>query len=114
MQLERVRAPIRLTRTDEVLEEELEHVIPRDGERDRAGEAAVPLRPRRERNVFEERHDLDRRDAEAEEYRGEGESEAAHPHSMLRARVAALLEREIQREQSRRDQEVVGELEVAE
>src|SRR5207244_201349 len=109
MQLERVRAPIRLTRTDEVLEEELEHVIPRDGERDRAGEAAVPLRPRRERNVFEERHDLDRGDAEAEEHRGEGEPEAAQAHSIPRARIIHVSEREVQGEQSYADQEGVGE-----
>ena len=116
VQLERVRAPVRFTRTDEVLEEKLEDMIPRDRERHRAFEPAVSLRPGRERNVFEERHDLDRGDSESEQHRGEGEPEPAEARPMARARLAPPLvpECEIEREQPRRDQQVVRELEVAE
>src|ERR1051325_1900921 len=46
--------------------EELRDMVPRDGERGRPFESVVALRPGRKRDVLEEWHDLNRRDAEAD------------------------------------------------
>src|SRR6185437_4137260 len=110
MQLERVRAPICVPRAHEVLEEELENVVPRDRERGGTLESVVALRARRERDVLEEWQDLYGGDPEADQHGREREPEPQH--ALASPAVTRLLEREVEREQSGGDERVVRELEV--
>ena len=93
MVFQRVRAPVGLAGPDEVLEEELEHVIPRDGVRGRSLEPVIALRAWREGNVADEREHLDRRQTEGQDHCREREPQAPEP---ARRRVlTGLLQREV-------------------
>src|SRR5205085_3509940 len=99
MEFELVRAPVRVPRpAHEVLEEELRDMVPRDGERSRPLESVVALRPGRERDVLEERQDLNRRDPEADQHGREREAETQD--ALSSRAVTRLLDREVEREQS--------------
>src|SRR5216117_1938660 len=112
MQLDRVRAPVRLARAYEALEEEFRYVVPRDCVRRRAFETRIALCTRGEGDVLEKRHDLDGRDPEPDEHRDERQAE---PHHALPCfGVPGFFEREVEREQSGDDERVVGELKVPE
>src|SRR2546422_6783950 len=97
MQLDRVRAPVRLARAHEVLEKELGDVVPRDGERGGALESVIALRAGGERDVFEEGQNLNRGDPEPDQDGHEGQPEP--PHALPCPAIPRLLEREVEREQ---------------
>ena len=72
----------------------------------------VALGARGERDVLEERQDLNRGDAEADQHGRERQPESQH--ALPSPAVPRLLEREVEREQSGGDERVVRQLEMAE
>src|SRR5437879_13475875 len=86
-------------------------MAPRDRVGGRAGKAVVALCAGRERDVLDERQQLDRREAEAEQHRPERQREPCDPSRRV---ILTLFQGQVQGEQPRGDQQVVGDLEVAE